>query len=182
MWEGYAVKSGRGLQEYSAERWNVTTSARPVNDLISTFLPGSQRTGPLKLVSPEFKLLYRQHLPTYAPHTHSQWETGPKTDGGGVRSPANVVVALRKIHWPVTAGGYKEISSILGWPIPPSYMSPNAGGRGEVAGVSANEYSCTLWRSISIFNLWVTAINSADSPIPPNFVFTPLLRLIASMG
>jgi hypothetical protein len=44
-------------------------------------------------------------------------------------------------------------------------MIPNAGGRGGVAGVSANEYSCTLWRSHSIFNLWVTAINSADSPI-----------------
>ncbi len=47
----------------------------------------------------------------------------------------------------------------LGWPIAPSYMSPNAEG-GESCGVSANEYSCTqepiykLWRSNSIFNLW----------------------------
>jgi hypothetical protein len=51
----------------------------------------------------------------------------------------------------------------LGWPLAPSYMSPNAGeGLGGVAGVSANEYSCThrspkkLWRSNSVFKLWST--------------------------
>ncbi len=45
------------------------------------------------------------------------------------------------------------------WPIAPSYMSPNAGGGS--CGVSANEYSCavhrslnTLWISNFIFNLW----------------------------
>ncbi len=32
----------------------------------------------------------------------------------------------------------------LGWPIAPSYMSPKAGGGGS-CGVSANEYSCTVY-------------------------------------
>jgi hypothetical protein len=50
----------------------------------------------------------------------------------------------------------------LGWPIAPSYMSPNAGGGGCV--VSANQNSCVhhvtwssnkLQRSNSIFNLWL---------------------------
>ncbi len=48
----------------------------------------------------------------------------------------------------------------LGWPIAPSYMSPNAGVGGS-CGVSANEYRTAvhrspnkLWGSNSIFNLW----------------------------
>ncbi len=37
----------------------------------------------------------------------------------------------------------------LGWPIAPSYMRPNAGGGGS-CGVSANEYSCTLYTGAQI--------------------------------
>ncbi len=36
----------------------------------------------------------------------------------------------------VNSGGYKEMSSILGCPIAPSYMSPIAGGVGESRGLS----------------------------------------------
>ncbi len=62
----------------------------------------------------------------------------------------------------VDPGVYKDVV-YLGWPIAPSYTSPNADGGGS-CGVSANEYSCVhhvtwspnkLWRSNSIFNLWV---------------------------
>jgi hypothetical protein len=53
----------------------------------------------------------------------------------------------------------------LGWPIAPSYMSPNVGGGGGCVGLrslSQNEYNCAhhvkwspnkLWRSNSIFDL-----------------------------
>ncbi len=46
----------------------------------------------------------------------------------------------------------------LGWPIAPSYMSPNAGG-GGVAGpqpmsIAVYRSPNKLWRSKSIFNLW----------------------------
>ncbi len=56
--------------------------------------------------------------------------------------------------------GYKQMSSILaGWPIAPSYMSPNAGGgRGELRGLSQWVQLWTwspnkLRRSNSAFNL-----------------------------
>jgi hypothetical protein len=47
----------------------------------------------------------------------------------------------------------------LGWPIAPSYMSPNAGG-GELQGLSQWEQLYTgalinFWRSNSIFHLWM---------------------------
>ncbi len=46
----------------------------------------------------------------------------------------------------------------LGWPIAPSYMSPNAGGGGSLRGLSQLVQLCTLslyilWRSNSRFNL-----------------------------
>ncbi len=48
----------------------------------------------------------------------------------------------------------------LGWPRAPSYMSPNAGGREGVAGpqplsTAVHRSSNKLWRSSSIFNLWL---------------------------
>ncbi len=53
----------------------------------------------------------------------------------------------------------------LGWPITPSYMSPNAGGRGrELRGLSQWVQLCTwspknkLWRSNFTFNLSVIVI------------------------
>jgi hypothetical protein len=47
-----------------------------------------------------------------------------------------------------------------GWPIAPSYMSPNAGGVGGVAGfqpmsTAVHRSPNKLWRSNSIFNLWL---------------------------
>ncbi len=56
-------------------------------------------------------------------------------------------------------GGLQRDVVYLGWPIAPSYMSPNAGVGGS-CGVSANEYSSTnkLWRSI--FNLWYCGLVS----------------------
>ncbi len=63
----------------------------------------------------------------------------------------------RKISWhcPFKYKVMLRAVVYLGWPIAPSYMSPNAGG---VGGVSANEHSVhrssnKLWRSNSIFNL-----------------------------
>ncbi len=44
----------------------------------------------------------------------------------------------------------------LGWPIAPSYMSPNAGWgwRSQPMSTSAHRSPNKLWRSNSIFNLW----------------------------
>ncbi len=67
-----------------------------------------------------------------------------------------------KIRWTYIScrepGGYKEMSSILGSPIAPSYMSSNAGGGRGVLGsqpmsttVQRNPDKLTL--EISIFNL-----------------------------
>jgi hypothetical protein len=42
---------------------------------------------------------------------------------------------------PQTQGSQRDVV-YLGWPIAPSYMSPNAGGWGGDCGVLANEYSC----------------------------------------
>ncbi len=58
----------------------------------------------------------------------------------------------------------------LGWPIAPSYMSPNAGGRGGGCVVSANVYSCThgaqinSGRSNCIFNLWCWSMAFLQPP------------------
>ncbi len=50
----------------------------------------------------------------------------------------------------------------LGWPTAPSYMSPNAGGGGELRGSHPMSMSTAvhrspnkLWRSTTLFNLWV---------------------------
>jgi hypothetical protein len=48
----------------------------------------------------------------------------------------------------------------LGWPIAPSYMSPKAGGGGELRGcqpmsTAVHRSLNKLWRSNCIFNLWV---------------------------
>jgi hypothetical protein len=61
-------------------------------------------------------------------------------------------------------GLQRDVVYLGGWPIAPSYTSPNAGGwGGGGCGVSGYEYSCAhhvnwspnkLWRSTSIFNLW----------------------------
>ncbi len=63
-----------------------------------------------------------------------------------------------------TVQEYNALVNFVGWPIAPSYMSPNAGG-----GVSANEYSChrspnKLWRSISIFNLCFLQTRKVEDP------------------
>ncbi len=64
------------------------------------------------------------------------------------------------IGWP--AGLCKSGDVVyIGWPISPSYMSPNAGGGGELRGsqpVSTAVYRSPNihWRSDSIFNLWCT--------------------------
>jgi hypothetical protein len=66
-----------------------------------------------------------------------------------------------------------------GWPIAPSYMSPNAGG-----GVSANEYSCAqshgaqiILGHISIFNLWVLASYCNSTWRVPCHLFILFARL-----
>ncbi len=62
------------------------------------------------------------------------------------------------------ARGSQRDAVYLGWPIPPSYMSPNAGG--VVAGSQPTWVQlCTWspnkhWRSNSIFNLWLTPTQS----------------------
>jgi hypothetical protein len=60
----------------------------------------------------------------------------------------------------------------LGGPIAPSYMSPNAGGRGGVAGskpmtTAVHRSQNKLWRSNCIFYLWIYCILDQDpDPIP----------------
>ncbi len=52
-----------------------------------------------------------------------------------------------------------------GWPIAPSYVSPNAGGGGN-GGVSANEYSCTHGAQINFGDLtpyWMLLVNTRKS-------------------
>ncbi len=49
--------------------------------------------------------------------------------------------------------GSKREFVYLGWPIAPSYMSPNAGGGGGGCGVSANEYSCPHGAQINFGDL-----------------------------
>ncbi len=61
------------------------------------------------------------------------WEIGQRWGGGVVQGVTKSVV-------------------FLGWPITPSYMSPNAGGI-KVGGVSANEYSCTHGAQINFGDL-----------------------------
>jgi hypothetical protein len=61
--------------------------------------------------------------------------------------------------------GLKRNVVYLCWPIAPSYSSPNAGVWGEGGGdcgVSANEYFGVLWRSTSIFILWVRRRKKID--------------------
>ncbi len=80
-------------------------------------------------------------------------------DGVGVIFP-------RVGRW-VNLGSYTDMSSTFADQQLPRNTSPNAGGGGSF-GVSANEYSCAhhvtwspnkLWRSTSIFNLWVNRIS-----------------------
>ncbi len=47
------------------------------------------------------------------------------------------------LSWFVVLRGLQRDVVYLGWPIPPSYISPNARGEGELRGLAANEYSCT---------------------------------------
>ncbi len=75
----------------------------------------------------------------------------------------------RKISDSVIPGarGSQRNVVCLGWPIAPSYMSPNA-GRG-VAGVAAKVQLCKwsltkLWRFNSILNLWVVQNSPLMSP------------------
>ncbi len=63
--------------------------------------------------------------------------------------------------WNVARGSHSD-HVYLGWPVSPSYMSPNAGGWGErgLRGLSLWVQLYTrspnkLWRSYSIFNLWM---------------------------
>ncbi len=62
-----------------------------------------------------------------------------------------------------------HLGKILGWPIAPLYMSPNAGGGG--CGVSANDYSCALGAQINFGDLtpyltYVIAIGSETATYP----------------
>jgi hypothetical protein len=66
---------------------------------------------------------------------------------------------------PVCRGSQRDVV-YLGWSIGPSYIIPNASGRGEVAGSQPMSTADTgtwsqnkLWRSNSIFNLWLYVIN-----------------------
>ncbi len=53
-----------------------------------------------------------------------------------------ILQSIRSITWVAIRGSQRDVV-YLGGPIAPSYISPNARGRGGSCGVSANEYSCT---------------------------------------
>ncbi len=84
----------------------------------------------------------------------------------GVRSPKFIWAPV----YSCTQGLHRDVV-YRGWPIAPSYMSPNA-GEGGCCRVSANEYSCIhrslnkLWKCNSIFNLWLYSL--AQTPQPPS--------------
>jgi hypothetical protein len=62
--------------------------------------------------------------------------------------------------WTTLSRGLERDVVYLGWPIASSYMSPHAGGRRELRGLNqwVQLYTWSqnkLWRSNSIFNLWL---------------------------
>ncbi len=66
-------------------------------------------------------------------------------------------------------GGLQRDVVYLNWPLAPSHMSPNAGGRGELRGLSQRVQLCTWspnkhWRSTYIFNLW-EALSSTENKL-----------------
>jgi hypothetical protein len=67
------------------------------------------------------------------------------------RRPAILSTCRRQS--PFTNGSQRNVV-YLGWPIAPSYMSPNAGrGGGRGCGVLANEYSCAIVAQINFGDL-----------------------------
>ncbi len=67
--------------------------------------------------------------------------TGGKGGGGGAKSYDSEKARSFIINHPILSGmGSQRDVVYLGWPIAPSYMSPNEGGGGLQ--VSTNEYSC----------------------------------------
>ncbi len=61
---------------------------------------------------------------------------------------------LLAAYWnTVLQGVTKRDFVYLGWPIAPSYRSPNAGGRGGGCGVSDNKYSCAHGAQINFGDL-----------------------------
>ncbi len=84
---------------------------------------------------------------------------------GNIKHKTDLAEARMRSSRVVRAGGYKEMSSTFADQQRPHISSPNARGEWD-CGVSANECSCAhhvtwspnkLWRSTSIFNLWVRA-------------------------
>ncbi len=60
-----------------------------------------------------------------------------------------VMTADFSYHSNCTKGSQRDVV-YLGWPIAPSYMSPNAGG---IRGLAANEYSCAHGAQINFGDL-----------------------------
>ncbi len=77
-------------------------------------------------------------------------------------------IKWKLIIWPYNSPrGLQRNVVYLCWPIAPSYLSPNAGGRGELRGLSQWVQLCTwspnkLLRSNSIFNLCNTVVRTAN--------------------
>ncbi len=74
------------------------------------------------------------------------------------------VMDLEGQRYRLSPGGHKKMSSILGWPITPSYMSPNANWGGTTgAWVQLCTWSTNkLWRSNSLW-AWRIGVNPGVS-------------------
>ncbi len=109
--------------------------------------------------------------------TTAKWYKGwQQQQHNSYRRKAIGVGRSATVHWPRITGwkdgelsvegrGSQRDVVYLGWPIAPSYMSPNAGGGWELRGLSQWVQLFTwspnkLWRSTSnsIFSLWLKAI------------------------
>ncbi len=82
------------------------------------------------------------------------------------QSCETIALPIPPTSWPRgrgTGGGGVDTKQVvyLGWPMAPSYMSPNAGWVGELRrsqpmSTAVHRSPNKLWRSNSIFNLWYT--------------------------
>ncbi len=97
----------------------------------------------------DFPLFLKKHDWRIPGQRINGWWTGTLTCRTGPASPRRAKFQVCSMPcWWETEGErlYQRLRDVvyLGWPIAPSYMSPNAEGWGRgFAGVSANLYSCT---------------------------------------
>ncbi len=93
---------------------------------------------------PLFKALYERH--------DSKGFMLNSLESNGTQNFIRLIQSDKLERCIVNRGLQRELV-YLGWPMAPSYMSPNAGGGGKFFGVSANEYSCAHGAQINFGDL-----------------------------